>query len=329
MATYGKKLLDVSGNVILPKSRSTLVYMNDNTTVESAVSTLKSNYTTMNSTLTNVKNRVEYLYGENLLDNSNFKIWQKGTSTGLLPAGTYTCDRWSNGSGQESFEQTSIGAKQVGAAAAGALLFWQYIEHNEGTYDFTLTMNLKTSGPFYFGLYADNSHSKHYKSTLFQAKTSLTTCSYTFRNVPIEKGLLVCIESGYTTATSLTVEMAWAKLEHGIIATPYIAKHPSIELDACQRYFIGGIRINAIKTTSSFYTTSYRFHMRTLPTYTLKKFSPYGSADITNMSGGSLNITSIPGDYGTGNGFNINYATLPTCTARSAGSILVDLSANF
>ena len=31
MATYGKKLLDNSGNVILPKTRSSLVYMDDNT----------------------------------------------------------------------------------------------------------------------------------------------------------------------------------------------------------------------------------------------------------------------------------------------------------
>lgn len=35
MATYGKKLLD--GNVILPKTRSSLVYMDDNSTVEDTI----------------------------------------------------------------------------------------------------------------------------------------------------------------------------------------------------------------------------------------------------------------------------------------------------
>ena len=30
MAVYGKKLLDMSGNVILPKTRSSLVYMDEN-----------------------------------------------------------------------------------------------------------------------------------------------------------------------------------------------------------------------------------------------------------------------------------------------------------
>ena len=34
MATYGKKLLDSEGNVILPKTRSSLVYMDDNSTVK-------------------------------------------------------------------------------------------------------------------------------------------------------------------------------------------------------------------------------------------------------------------------------------------------------
>ena len=42
MATYGKKLLDVNGNVILPKTRSSLVYMNNNETVEDTISKIIS-----------------------------------------------------------------------------------------------------------------------------------------------------------------------------------------------------------------------------------------------------------------------------------------------
>ena len=37
MATYGKKLLDGEGNIILPKTRSSLVYMDDNSTVEDTI----------------------------------------------------------------------------------------------------------------------------------------------------------------------------------------------------------------------------------------------------------------------------------------------------
>ena len=37
MATYGKKLLDSNNNVILPKTRSNLVYMNNNETLENTI----------------------------------------------------------------------------------------------------------------------------------------------------------------------------------------------------------------------------------------------------------------------------------------------------
>ena len=45
MATYGKKLLDSEGNIILPKTRSSLVYMDDNSTVEDKISSILSEIT--------------------------------------------------------------------------------------------------------------------------------------------------------------------------------------------------------------------------------------------------------------------------------------------
>ena len=45
MPTYGKKLLDVNGNIILPKTRSSLVYMDDNETVEDTISSILSEIT--------------------------------------------------------------------------------------------------------------------------------------------------------------------------------------------------------------------------------------------------------------------------------------------
>ena len=45
MATYGKKLLDSNNNVILPKTRSSLVYMNNNSTVEDTINKIISGTT--------------------------------------------------------------------------------------------------------------------------------------------------------------------------------------------------------------------------------------------------------------------------------------------
>ena len=309
MATYGKTLLDNASNKILPKTRSSLVYMDDNITVE---------------------DRFKYVYGDNLLDNSNFKIWQRGDKSGELGAGSYTADRWSNGSGQSSFEKTSIGAKQVSGATPNVLMVSQILEHSNGTFDFTYQVSLKTSGPFYLCIFPDNDGNNGTSSQLFQAQSSLNTVIVTFRNITITNGVLcVAIRSGYTTATRLTVEVAWEKLEHGVIATPYIAKHPSVEIDACFRYYRGSVRVNAIKTTGSYYTASYRFHMRNKPVYTLKAFSPYGNGDVTNMNGCSMSISSLPGNYGTGSGFYVAYCSLPTCTSFSSGAIMFNLSADF
>ena len=47
MATYGKKLIDGEGNIILPKTRSSLVYMDDNETLENTIKKILSGETTV------------------------------------------------------------------------------------------------------------------------------------------------------------------------------------------------------------------------------------------------------------------------------------------
>ena len=92
MATYGKKLLDLSGNIILPKTRSSLVYMDDNTTVESKIGAVKSLIT-----------------NPNLLDNSNFTnfIIQRKVSGAITTAG-YFINRWKLVSGTVTVKANSI-----------------------------------------------------------------------------------------------------------------------------------------------------------------------------------------------------------------------------
>ena len=64
MATYGRKLVDVNGNVILPKTRSSLVYMNNNETVEDTISKIISGKTVIqravNSENSNTANTANY-----------------------------------------------------------------------------------------------------------------------------------------------------------------------------------------------------------------------------------------------------------------------------
>ena len=55
MATYGKKLLDVNGNVILPKTRSSLVYMDDNSTVENKINGILNSVNSNTSEINKIK----------------------------------------------------------------------------------------------------------------------------------------------------------------------------------------------------------------------------------------------------------------------------------
>ena len=210
----------------------------------------------------------------NLLGNSDFKIWQRGTTfTSPLPSNTYTADRWRNGSGQVTFEKTSNGAKQVGAAVANCELMAQRIEHENGTFDFTFQMKLKSDGPFYLALLSGDGR---YQSELFQAKSDFTVCTATFQNVAVTGNMLnVYIKSGLASAIPLTVEVMWAKLEHGTVATPYVPKGYGAELAECLRYYWKSeMPVNIFKTTATpgdYYRSTVYFPvpMRIVPTVTI------------------------------------------------------------
>ena len=77
MATYGKKLLDVNGNIILPKTRSSLVYMDDNSTVEDKITSILSEITKIKDGTTIVKNAKQIVDG-----NDDSQIYQIYSSDG-------------------------------------------------------------------------------------------------------------------------------------------------------------------------------------------------------------------------------------------------------
>ena len=173
----------------------------------------------------------------NLLVNGGFEVWQRGTSFGTVAAGNYTADRWTNGSGCALFQKTANGAKQTGASVAGALLMEQTIEHANGTFDFTLSMCIKSSGPFSLILGTGDLVFESEDSS-FPACEDFTTVHVSFSNISITSGkIAVYVRSNLTTAKSLTIECKWVKLEHGLVATPWQSKGYGAELADCLRYF--------------------------------------------------------------------------------------------
>ena len=67
MATYGKKLLDSNNNVILPKTRSNLVYMNNNETVEDEINGILTSISNLKKISAITDNTFVLDYGKGLV----------------------------------------------------------------------------------------------------------------------------------------------------------------------------------------------------------------------------------------------------------------------
>ena len=169
----------------------------------------------------------------NLLDNSDFKIWQRGTSFGVTAANTYTADRWTNGSGCTLFERTENGAKMTGASVMNALMFRQIMEHQNGTFDFTISAKVKSNGPFALVI---ETPGNYVDSETFPASDDFVEISAAFPSFNINNSIVRASIRSKQSST-LTVECAWMKLEHGLIATPWQPKGYGVELVECQRYY--------------------------------------------------------------------------------------------
>ena len=99
MATYGKKLLDSNNNVILPKTRSSLVYMDDNSTVEDTIGSV-------NNDINNIKTMVPY-YQVN--DGISYKDLNE-----IVEPGVYTLSFWGDGLTYNAPDNYCIGMLWVG-----------------------------------------------------------------------------------------------------------------------------------------------------------------------------------------------------------------------
>ena len=73
---------------------------------------------------------VKNISNPNLLINGDFQIWQRGVSFGVIPANSYTADRWNNSGGSSLTEKTISGIKHITAPTSSGLL--QIIEDFDG-----------------------------------------------------------------------------------------------------------------------------------------------------------------------------------------------------
>lgn len=175
----------------------------------------------------------------NLLINPDFAINQRGeteyTTTG------YTVDRWSM---QVGFKITplenGIRICPTEEVTSNKFSLYQHIPVSKAMFgsDYTLTVNVSATNDYaYAVVYAYNSANAVIKSS-DKIKLNTGLNSTTIRNIPDNTAYIrvqFTINSG--AQTSDTLEILWAKLELGGIATPYTPPDPATELAKCQRYY--------------------------------------------------------------------------------------------
>lgn len=141
-------------------------------------------------------------------------------------------------------------------------------------------------------------------------------------------GVISLIVNGYVQVNvNNPGKMYWAALYEGSYTADtlptYVPKGYGAELAECRRYYRRNEFLNCAKTNGNYFSVSKSIEMRAVPTVTLLTFAPYGLPTITDMSGCAVTIAQSAAGVQ-----RITYATLPTCSAYSAGGLSAHLSAD-
>lgn len=202
------------------------------------INTLQENVASNTSQLNDIANEVNQLSNPNLLINGDFQVWQRGTSFDKSNSiHVYTADRWLKGSNTGEVTKSGNKLKFKGTADAWNLIR-QYIENFSSLSNRTVTLSAKVNfitNCNKIDLVWFNGIDWQHKS--FNNKTSSTSEILTFTFTPNLSGKTKFAIGILIYKTNEEVEIEWAKLEIGSVATPFVPRSYGEELALCQRYY--------------------------------------------------------------------------------------------
>ena len=195
------------------------------------------------------------LSGKNELDNPDFRVNQRGQneySTG------YTVDRWYS-PGKCSAAPISGGVKLTSTVTASSTThaFWQNFEFPLPPGKYTLSLNvLEVSGVWAArirtvtaaGDYVDSYYTPRLQAGINSVTVDLSDSEY-----------ISAVSIGFNKGTEAgnSLKLAWAKLEGGSLATPFVPPDYAAELAKCQRFY-------QVRTTNDIDPLDLRPSMRTI-----------------------------------------------------------------
>lgn len=196
------------------------------------------------------------LSGKNELDNPDFRVNQRGLSeysTG------YTVDRWyiSTGKCKAAPESDGIRLTATAALTSNTHAFWQNIEFPLAPGKYTLSLNvLEVSGVWTArirtvtaaGDYVDSYYTPRLQAGINSVTVDLSDSEY-----------ISAVSIGFNKGTEAgnSLKLAWAKLEGGSLATPFVPPDYAAELAKCQRFY-------QVRTTNDIDPLDLRPSMRTI-----------------------------------------------------------------
>ncbi len=195
------------------------------------------------------------LSNPNLLINPDFRVNQRGQneySTG------YTVDRWYS-PGKCSAAPISGGVKLTSTVTASSTThaFWQDFEFPLPPGKYTLSLKAADVTGVWAarirtvtaaGDYVDSYYTPRLQAGINSVTVDLSDSEY-----------ISAVSIGFNKGTEAgnSLKLAWAKLEGGSLATPFVPPDPATELAKCQRYY-------QVRTTNDIDPLDMRPSMRTI-----------------------------------------------------------------
>ena len=175
------------------------------------------------------------LSGKNDLDNPDFRVNQRGLSeysTG------YTVDRWyiSTDKCKAAPESDGIRLTATAALTSNTHAFWQNIEFPLAPGKYTLSLNVSEVSGVWSARIRTVNASGDYVDSYY---TSALRAGVNKVSVDLPEGEYIsAVSIGFNKGTEAgnSLKLAWAKLEGGSLATPFVSPDYAAELAKCQRY---------------------------------------------------------------------------------------------
>ena len=212
------------------------------------------------------------LSGKNELDNPDFRVNQRGQneySTG------YTVDRWyiSTDKCKAAPETNGIRLTATATLTSNTHAFWQNIEFPLAPGKYTLSLKAADVTGVWAARIRTVTAAADYVDSYYTPRLQAGINSVTVDLPDSEYISAVSIGFNKGTEAGNSLKLAWAKLEGGSLATPFVPPDYAAELAKCQRFY-------QVRTTNDIDPLDIRPSMRTI-------------TDIKQVTGGYAYVAEL------------------------------------